>query len=113
MADIKLPNYKRFPLDCPDARKKYSGKKVAIKLHIAGELKLFLGEFVVHQFKPEGPQYISVHVNGRVSFDDPLDTSGWAFHLSEGHFASIVPVNDKKGEIEFLIQEPFRRGRIR
>jgi hypothetical protein len=102
-------NLKKWPVNCPDARKKYDGKKVAIPVMVEGKKKLYLGRFVVRQFSPKGPQYVSVHIEGRIFSDDPPPPCGWAFHLSQDHVDSIVPANDEKGEIEFLVQEAVGR----
>ena len=108
MTNDKLPNSKQFPLNCPDAQKKFSGKKVAIKVNTGLRTELFIGKFVVHQYKDDPAKYISVHVAGQVFRKDPPNNPGWAFHLSEGHYASILPATDEKGEIEFAVQEVFQ-----
>jgi hypothetical protein len=108
MSTDKLP-VSPFPLNYPESREKYCGEKVAVRINVDGEIKLFLGKFIVHQFEDGGPQYISVHVDGPIFFGDPPPPCGWAFHVSEGHYASIVPARDEKGEIKFAVQEVFQR----
>jgi hypothetical protein len=108
MAELLKLNRSPFPLNCPDAKQKYDRQPAEILVRMDCGIVRLVGKFVVHQYfnDPAHAQYISVHVNGRIYLEDPVDC-GWAFHLEESHLASIEPIDDGKDGPVFLVQKEF------
>jgi len=105
MREALLTNWRRFPVNCPEALTKYEGKKVMFRIEHRGDLKGFLGEFLVRRLYPDPATYVSVVCRGLRLPGDPANTLGYSFHLSQAHVDSIIPVSDP--DAAFEIQLPF------
>jgi hypothetical protein len=106
MSKERKPAEHAIPVNCPDAHK-YDGKKVAICVRFTEGTKGLKAEFEVHQYEPDGPQFVSAVVAARLYVEDPLNAF-WAFHLSEAHLASIAPASDEKDDVKFVVGLPFQ-----
>lgn len=105
LIDASIPYQRRFPVDCSEAKKKYDEQPVIFRIEINGELKGYLGKFIVHRYYPDPFAYVSVELEGFRLPTDPPNTAGYSFHLSQAHLDSIIPVSDP--EAKFEIQIPF------
>jgi hypothetical protein len=105
LIEASTPYHKKFPVNCPDAKKKYDGEKVLFRIEIEGELKGYAGKFVVHKYFGDPAEYVSVDLPGLRFLHDPPNTQGYSFHLSQAHVDSIIPVSDP--EASFEVQLPF------
>lgn len=106
MRKERKPAEHAIPVNCPDAHK-YNGKKVGIRILFTEGEKDLEAEFEVHQYDQNGPQFVMAVVRSRLYVEDSLKDF-WAFHLSQAHIASIAPVSDGNGNVEFEVVLPFQ-----
>lgn len=107
----KPPSYKRFPVNCANPFQ-YRGKSALIGVQVGERLVGYKGDFIVRQGAPAGPFYVSLACRGLLFRDDPPNTGGRTFHLSQAHVDSIIPLSS--AEADFEVQRPFlSRNRMR
>jgi len=99
----------KFPVRCPDALKKYNGKKAAFQAQCGDKYFELVGELVVH---PMGERFsIDLIFRGPpISEDSPLTPKGVAIHLSQECVESIIPASlSLSGDgVDFQVQMPFQ-----